>query len=518
MMKLFDFWSAHRGELAGLLGQHIMLVTASTVVAVAIGVPLGIFSARRPRLASPLMGVASIVQTIPSLAMFGFLLPVPLVGGVGARAALVVLILYGLLPIVRTTIAGLRTIDPAIREAGVAMGMTSNELLRQVELPLALPSIVAGVRVAAVVGVGSATIAAAIGAGGLGEYIYRGLSMVDTTVILAGAIPAALLALAVDAALLWAERQLSARRRSPSRRTAAAAAALVAAIVVVTGGVAARRTSGAIIVGSKNFTEQLVLGELVAQIIERDAGVPVHRRLNLGGTLICDGALLSGDLDVYVEYTGTALTAVFHAPISTDEAAVYDTVRTLYARTGRTLLPPLGFNNTFAILVRGADARALRLRTIDDAARESVHWRAGFGYEFVERPDGYQGLARAYGLRFPDPPRVMDLTLSYRALASGQVDLIAGDATAGLIKGLDLAPLEDNRHYFPPYDAAAVARAETLLRYPQVRLALEKLSGKISPDDMRALNYAADVEHRDIRAIVSEFLETKITRAARTSP
>jgi osmoprotectant transport system permease protein len=517
MNKLFAFWMSHRAELAGLLGQHIMLVTASTSVAVAIGVPLGIFSARRPRLASPLMAAASIVQTVPSLAMFGFLLPVPLVGGVGARAALVVLILYGLLPIVRTTIAGLRGIDAVIREAGVAMGMTPNELLRQVELPLALPSIVAGVRVAAVVGVGSATIAAAIGAGGLGEYIYRGLSMVDTTVILAGAIPAALLALAVDGALLWVERQLSARRRSSSRRAAAAAAALVAGTVLLTSGMAARRTSGAIIVGSKNFTEQLVLGEIVAQIIERDAGMTVHRRLNLGGTLICDGALLSGDLDVYVEYTGTALTAVFHEPITTDAASVFDTVRMRYAKTGRTLLPPLGFNNTFAILVRGADARALDLRTIDDAARQSPHWRAGFGYEFVERPDGYPGLVKAYGLRFPDAPRVMDLTLSYRALAARQVDLIAGDATAGLIKGLDLVPLEDNRHYFPPYDAAAVARAETLLRYPQVRVALEKLSGKISGDEMRALNYAADVEHRDITTIAQEFIERLITRAARTS-
>ena len=517
MKALFAFWIAHRAELAALLGQHVVLVTASTVVAVAAGVPLGIFSARRPRLASPLIGLASVVQTIPSLAMFGFLLPVPLVGGVGARAALVVLILYGLLPIVRTTIAGLRSIDPAIREAGVAMGMTPRELLRQVELPLALPSIVAGVRVAAVVAVGSATIAAAIGAGGLGEYIYRGLSMVDTTVILAGAIPAALLALTVDAGLQWVERQLSVRRRSPRRRAAAAGVALVAAIVLLTSGVAARRTSGAIIVGSKNFTEQLVLGELLAQIIERDAGMPVLRRLNLGGTLICDGALRSGDLDVYVEYTGTALTAVFHAPISTDEVAVFDTVRNLYAKTGRTLLPPLGFNNTFAILVRGADARALGLRTIDDAARQSPRWRAGFGYEFVERPDGYAGLAKVYGLRFPEPPRVMDLTLSYRALASGQVDLIAGDATAGLIKALDLTPLDDNRHYFPPYDAAPVARAETLLRYPAVRRALEKLSGKISADDMRALNHAADVEHRDISTIAREFIEARITRESRTS-
>jgi glycine betaine/choline ABC-type transport system substrate-binding protein len=177
-------------------------------------------------------------------------------------------------------------------------------------------------------------------------------------------------------------------------------------------------------------------------------------------------------------------------------------------------LPPLGFNNTFAILVRGADARALRLRTIEQAARESPRWRAGFGYEFVERPDGFRGLAAAYGLRFPNPPRVMDLTLSYRALASGQVDLIAGDATAGLIAGLDLVQLDDVRHFFPPYDAAAVARAETLLRYPRLRTALERLSGRISAADMRAMNYAADVEHRDLGRIAADFLGRIASRAA----
>jgi osmoprotectant transport system substrate-binding protein/osmoprotectant transport system permease protein len=504
--RLIAFWLSHRAELASLLGQHVLLVAASTFAAVTLGVPLGVFAAKRPRLAAPLMAAASIVQTIPSLAMFGFLLPVPLVGGVGARAALFVLVLYGLLPIVRTTIAGLRGIDASIREAGVAMGMTPRELLRQVELPLALPSIVAGVRVAAVVGVGSATIAAAIGAGGLGEYIYRGLSMVDTTVILAGAVPAAALALVVDGALLWLEKQLSARRRSQSRRAVATVVSVVAGVVLLSSAAAARRPSGAIIVGSKNFTEQLVLGELLAQTIEHDAGLPVDRRLNLGGTLICDRALITGDIDLYVEYTGTALTAVFHQPVSRDSSAVFDTVRTLYAKTGRALLPPLGFNNTFAILVRGADARSKGLRTIDDAARESPRWRAGFGYEFVERPDGYPGLAAAYGFRFPDPPRVMDLTLSYRALASGQVDLIAGDATAGLIKGLDLAQLDDTRHYFPPYDAAVVARADTLLRHPEMRAALDRLSGRISAADMRAMNYAADVEHRDVPVIVREFL------------
>jgi osmoprotectant transport system permease protein len=507
MTAVIRFWLSHRQELATLVAEHVLLVAISTGIAVAIGVPLGIFAARRPRLAAPFVAVANIVQTIPSLAMFGFLLPVPFIGGVGARAALAVLVLYGLLPIVRSTIVGIGGIDTAVREAGVAMGMTPRELLRQIELPLALPAIVSGIRVAAVVGVGSATIAAAIGAGGLGQYIYRGLSMVDSTVILAGAIPAALLALAIDGGLLWFERQLSRRRRSGSRRVAFAAAGSVVLLVLAGSGAMATGSAGAIVVGSKNFTEQLVLGEIVAQTIERETGLPVQRRLNLGGTLICDRALLSGDIDVYVEYTGTALTAIFHQPPSNDPAAVRTTVRDRYAGSGRTLLPPLGFDNTFAILVRGADARANGLRTIDDVARVAPGWRAGFGYEFIERPDGYAGLAKTYGLRFRSPPQVMDLTLSYRALASGQVDLIAGDATAGLIKGLDLFRVEDNRRYFPPYEAVPVARAAVLLRYPQVRRALERLAGRITAADMQEMNYAADARHENPSDIARRFLK-----------
>jgi osmoprotectant transport system permease protein len=506
MTAVVRFWLTHAQELATLVAEHLLLVAISTAIAAAIGVPLAIFATRRPRLASPLVAIANIVQTIPSLAMFGFLLPVPLIGGVGARAALVVLVLYGLLPIVRSTIVGITGIDKSIRLAGLAMGMTSRELLRQIELPLALPSIVAGIRVAAVVGVGSATIAAAIGAGGLGQYIYRGLSMVDSTVILAGAIPAALLALIVDGSLLWLERRLSTRRRTGSRRTAIAAAASLAFVALLGSAVLAVRSAGAIVVGSKNFTEQLILGEIVAQTIERETGLPVQRRLNLGGTLICDRALLAGDIDVYVEYTGTALTAIFHQPAVKDPKAVIGTVRDLYARSGRTLLAPLGYDNTFAILVRGADARARGLRTIDDVARVAPALRAGFGYEFLERADGYSGLAKTYGLAFRSPPQVMDLTLSYRALASGQVDLIAGDATAGLIKGLDLVQLEDNRRYFPPYDAVPVARGSTLLRYPQVRKALEGLAGRISAADMQEMNHAADAQHENPADIARRFL------------
>src|SRR5204863_6177596 len=230
------------------------------------------------------------------------------------------------------------------------------------------------------------------------------------------------LALAVDVGLLLLERRLLSGGRPQGLKAARVAFAIVAS-VMLSSALVARRSSSAIVVGSKNFTEQNILGELVAQTIERQAGMPVDRRLNLGGTLICDGALRSGDLDVYVEYTGTALTAIFHQPVANDPRAVFATVRDLYARSGRTLLPALGFNNTFAILVRGRDARARGLKTIEDAARAAPGWTAGFGYEFLERPDGYAGLAKTYGLHFRADPHVMDLTLSYRALASGQVDL-----------------------------------------------------------------------------------------------
>jgi osmoprotectant transport system permease protein len=514
MMALWQFWASHRAEFLGLLGEHVLLVALSTTIAVCAGIPLGVLAARRPRLGRPIVLAANVVQTVPSLAMFGFLLPVPLIGGVGAQAAIVVLILYGLLPVIRTTVAGLRSIDGAILEAGVAMGMTSRQLLLMVELPLAAPSIVAGVRVATVVGVGTATIAAAIGAGGLGDYIFRGLSMVDSTVILAGAVPAAALALAADASLTWLERRLA------SGRSAAPAAARLGSLVVILaacaagGALAASGQGERIVIGSKNFTEQLILGEILAQAVERSGGPAVDRRLNLGGTFICERALRAGEIDAYVEYTGTALTAIFGRPVAREPGAVLRTVREAYAATGRTVMPPLGFDNTFAILVRGEAARRLGLRTIADAARHAQGWRAGFGYEFLEREDGYRGLARTYGLRFAAPPRVMDLALIYRALAERQVDLVAGDATNGLIEAFDLFMLADDRHYFPPYEAVPVVRTQTLLRHPGLAAAIEQLAGRIAERDMRAMNHAVDGLRRDVRAVVGEFLDRALPAAA----
>ncbi|PWB81540.1 MAG: glycine/betaine ABC transporter substrate-binding protein [Candidatus Methylomirabilota bacterium] len=508
-MTLINFWITHRADMSGAVAQHLLLTLVATIAAIVIGVPLGIVAARRPRLGAVLLAVANVAQTVPSLAMFGFLVALPLIGGVGARSALLVLILYALLPVMRNTVTGIQGIDRAARDAGVALGMTPQQLLVQVELPLAMPTMVAGVRVAAVVGVGAATIAAAIGAGGLGDYIFRGLSMTEPTLILAGAVPAALLALAVDASLGWLERAMTPGAARSGRVTVrAATTAGVALVLIVMGSfVVSGRWGDRIVVGSKNFSEQVILGELLAQTIERTTDLRVERRLNLGGTFIADQALQSGAIDAYVEYTGTALTGIFHQQVSRGHADVLARVIAAYAASGRTVLAPLGFNNTFAILIRGAEARRLNINTISEAAPYTPGWKAAFGYEFLEREDGYKGLVRTYGLRFAETPHVMDLTLSYRALAGGSVDLIAGEATSGLIKGLDLFMLKDDRQYFPPYDAIPVVRTQTLMAHPELRTAIERLTGRISEEAMRQMNYDVDVGHRDVALVAREFLD-----------
>ena len=265
-----------------------------------------------------------------------------------------------------------------------------------------------------------------------------------------------------------------------------------------------------IVIGSKNFTEQAVLGEILAQQAESHTRLNVIRRFYLSGTYICQQALLAGRIDAYVEYTGTALTAILKRPVGADPAAVFEQVHSEYAnRYGLEVLPSLGFNNTFAIVIRGEDARRLGLKTISDAARVTPQWRAGFGYEFSERPDGFPGLAQAYGLRFAAPPRIMDLGLLYRALLDHQVDLVAGNSTDGLIAARNLIILDDDRHYFPPYDAVPIVRRDAFERHPELRAALAALGGKISSADMQKMNYSVEAERRDTAEVVSEFLHAK---------
>ncbi len=262
-----------------------------------------------------------------------------------------------------------------------------------------------------------------------------------------------------------------------------------------------------IVVGSKNFTEQDILGEIIAQQLERRTSLTVERRLHLGGTFVCHQALVAGKIDAYPEYTGTALVAILRQPPTTDPDSALGRVRLQYAaRFHAEWLAPFGFDNTFAMLVRGGEARRLGVRTISEAARFMPGWRAGFGYEFADRADGWPGLAKLYGLRLAGAPRVMDLGLTYRALADSVVDLIAGNSTDGQIESLHLVQLVDDRRYFPSYQAAPVVSDAALRRHPEIRAALAELAGTISDSTMRRLNYEVDVEHRTAADVAREFL------------
>ena len=268
--------------------------------------------------------------------------------------------------------------------------------------------------------------------------------------------------------------------------------------------------SDRIVVGSKNFTESFVLGELIAQQIEAHTHLKVERRFYLAGTYICQQAILAGRIDVYPEYTGTALTAILKQQATNDNADVYQRVKSEYEqRFGLTLGPPFGFNDTFAMEIRGEDARRLNIRTLSQAAKFTPQWHAGFGYEFMERPDGYRGLAAIYGLRFAEQPRIMDLGLLARALKDHQIDFAAGNATDGLIPAMDFFVLTDDKHYFPPYEAVPVIREQTVQQHPEVARTLADLADKISDAEMQQLNYAVDGQHRDTQDVVREFLKQK---------
>jgi osmoprotectant transport system permease protein len=494
-----NFFIEHRQEILQLTGQHLLLVAVSTIVAAAIGIPLGVAAAHSPRLGRWVLTVAGVVQTIPSLALLGFLIPLPWLGGIGTRAALVALVLYALLPIVRNTCTGIAGVDPAVRESALGLGLTPRQMLWMVELPLARGVIFAGLRVATVVSVGTATIAAAVGAGCLGMFIFRGVSMVDNRVILAGAIPAALLALILDFGLGRMEIALRTARRVSGLAVSAFLGVLCVFAVIWA---LPRTRPSTITVGGKNFTEQLILGEILAQQIESHTTLQVDRKLNLAGTLIAHQALLAGEIDMYVEYVGTALQGVLKLPTEPDPTAAAATVRKEYRQRWQIEAgESLGFENTFAILVRGDDARRLKLRTITDAAPYTPKWTAGFGYEFMERQDGFPGLSNVYNLHFAEPPKVLDLTLTYRALHDKQVDLIAGNSTDGLIPALDLVQLEDDRHYFPPYQAVILVRTSTLTAHPELREVLGALAGKITAQEMRRMNAAVDLDHREPKEV-----------------
>lgn len=510
-----EFLKANWSDILAHIAQHVWLVFIAIVIAVAIALPVGILITRRQELRGPVLGIANIMQTIPSLALFGFLIPLPFIGGIGPRTAIVALVFYALLPIIRNTVTGILGVDRNVREAAVAMGMTDRQVLFQVEMPLAMSVILTGVRVAVVITIGVAIIAAEVGAGGLGEYIFRGLRLNDNRLLLAGAVPSAAMALVADFVFGLIEKRFESgagRKRGRQLRVVGLSLLLIGAIVTgfATWRAFQRRSRPAtahVTVGSKDFTESILLAEIVAQMLEAEH-VEVDRKFDLGGNL-AHTAIIGGQIDLYPEYTGTSFTAILHHDPVTDPKAVYDQVSREYqSRFNLQISSPLGFDNTFAILVRGEDARRYGLRRISDAARYAPQWHAGFGHDFINRKDGFPGFSQTYALKFAGVSD-MSLDLTYTALSSKQVDLIAGNSTDGRIAALDLVQLEDDRRYFPPYEGVFVTRSEVLTRNPTVDKILKTLAGAISTEEMRSLNYEVDGARRDKKPVVKEWLIKK---------
>jgi osmoprotectant transport system permease protein len=471
------------------------------------------------------MGVIGVLQTIPSLAMLVFLLA--LLKKIGVMPALIALTLYALLPIARNTLTGLEEVSADIMEAAEGIGMQEHQQLMMVRIPLAAPVIAAGIRTAAVVGVGIATLSAFIGAGGLGQFINRGLALANTKLILLGAIPAALLALIVDfsiGAFEWGLRPERKKDKKGSVKSLMQRPALILPVALILMGIVtyfikpgwisefatpSETGHGVIRIGTKNFTEQLILGEMMAQLIEAKTDVIVERRFNLGGTMICHGALVNGEIDLYAEYTGTGLTAILkHAVMTDPEEALYYVTKTYHERFGLQWLKPFGFNNTYAITVRAADAAKYGWNTISDLKESANTLLAGFTAEFAERPDGYPGLRQAYTLQFGDV-RDFDPALMYEAVRNNEVDVICAFATDGRIAAYHLKPLKDDRNFFPPYHAAPVIREEILKAHPKLGDVLSLLGGLIDNATMQRLNFEVDGKKRRTAEVVEEFLKAK---------
>ncbi len=498
-------------ELLIKIGEQIYLVIISVSVAILIGIPLAVVITRCKKLEKFTLGFIGVLQTIPSLAMLAFFIPL---FGIGVVPALIALSIYSLLPIVRNAYIGILNVPSDMIEAANGMGLTSWQRLRLVEIPLAMPTIIAGVRTAAILSVGVATLAAFVGAGGLGDFINRGLAVNDNHLILMGAIPAAILALSLDGLIGAFEKWIKpgASKQGSKKNKLLIFASSFLFVVGLFGWFViseVKYNSGkVVVVGSKNFSEQYLLADMIAILIKENTDLKVQKKLNLGATSLIHQALVRGDIDLYPEYTGTAYSGILHAKQKKGARQIYYSVKKFYQKKYDLLwLKPLGFENKAALAVTRKSANQYGLRNISDLPKVP-RLSIGAPAEFVERPDSYLSLVNTYGLKF-DEINQMDPGLAYEALANNKVNVIMAFSTDGRVKKFNLVLLDDNRNGFPAYQAAIVVRNQTLKKYPELNSELNKLSGNISDEDIMELNYETDVLGRSHKDVAREFLLKK---------
>lgn len=495
--------------LPAYLTGHLQLTLLSLLFAVAVSLPLGIAATRARRLEPPLLAVAGAIQTIPGLALLAAVVPLLAWLGlesIGFLPALVALTLYGCFPILRNTVTGIDGVDAAVKEAARAAGMTDAQQLRRVELPLAMPVVVAGVRTAAVWLVGLATLATPVGATSLGNYIFAGLQTRNFAAVLVGSAAAAALALLLDGLVRVLEVGLRRRRRA----AVAVALAGLAALYAYTGLTLAAPPRGgatrAVVVGAKTFTEQYILADLLAGWIGRETGLATRIAPSLGSTVAFD-ALAAGDIDTYVDYSGTLWATILHRPEPPPDRAACrrEVERVLRDEYGVLVVAPLGFENAYALAMREREAAARGLRTISELVPFAPAMTVGGDYELFQRPE-WRAIAIAYGLRFA-AERTMDPSLLYQAVALGNVDVIGAYSTDGRIAALDLRVLEDDRHAIPPYDAVILASPRLQREHPAAIAALRRLDGTIDDQRMRQLNAAVDERGASPTAVARELLD-----------
>ncbi|EPE61106.1 binding--dependent transport system inner membrane component family protein [Exiguobacterium sp. S17] len=517
IQSFLNYFANNTDQISTLLFEHLQLTVFAVSLAVIIGVPLGILILRMPRFAKPVLGLTSVVQAVPSLALLGFLIPFI---GIGSTPAIIMVVLYSLLPIVKNTYTGLSSIPGDTLESAKGIGLTDRQILSKIQLPLALPIIMAGIRISAVTAVGLMTISAFVGAGGLGYLVFAGIQTVNNNQILAGAIPAGLLALLIDFIVSRIEYKVAPngivladgrvkKKKHRSARNVNKPLIIIATtftVLLAASIYAFTRDDDKIVVGSKNYTEQLILGNMVADLIEDKTDLEVERQLNLGGTQVAFNALRTGEIDTYIEYTGTLYVDVLKQEVENDPEVVYEKVQAqVQERFDIRTLDPIGFNNTYAIAVKQEAVDKYNLTTVSDLAAVSDELIFGPTIEFSNREDGYLGLKETYPFNFQDVKPV-DGGLRYTALMNNESDAIDSFSTDGLLKRFELVVLEDDKKFFPPYYAVPIVSEETLTEHPELANVLNLLSGKITDETMQELNYLADVEKQRPEKVARDFL------------
>lgn len=501
-----EFLSLHSQELLLRINEHILLTGVSTFIAILLGIPLGIIAFQKPLTKAPILSLVNILQTVPSLAMLVILLS--LYQRIGMLPAMTALTLYALLPIVRNTLTGLEGVSKSVIEAAKGIGMTSGQELIKVRLPLAASVIISGVRTAAVISVGIATLSAFIGAGGLGQFINRGLTVSDTKLILLGAIPAALLAIIIDWAINVFESSINYQKKSTKINKAAGVIAIAILLASCCFSISFNQTNTErISIGSKNFTEQLILAELMAQLIEAKTDINVDRKFNLGGTIVCHKSLLNGEIDLYPEYTGTSLLEILEHPLISDSQQAFMKVKAEYKnRFDLIWLEPFDFNNTYALAVRPEDATKYNWDKISDLKPVASKLKAGLTPDFVVRSDGYPRINSEYGIQFG---KVYDLEtrIMYEALDNNEVDVLSTYATDGKIKKFNLVLLKDDLGIFPEYKPAPIMKSSLLKRYPRLEQVLNILSTILDEKSIQELNYQVDQEKQNFKQVAQNFLQ-----------